>query len=175
MSKLMDLLQKEAGLQDQAKDLLSKGKGLASEYGGKAVDIAKNNKKAIGGAVAGAITGGGILARKLTGRQTMTEKAIGAVKKNPRVAAALAALGIGAGVVGAAKTAGEHAYDQMEFAKQAAEELADDCLAKLAFAEQLYKEASYVTDSLEKDASEVEGIESDGSALEAFLEELDAE
>ena len=168
MSKLMDLLEKEAGVADTIK-------ANATEMGQKAVGFAKANKKAVGGAVTGAVLGGGALLRKLTGRQTMTEKAVGAVKKNPRIAAALAALGIGAGVAGVAKTASEQAYDSMEFAKQAAEELVEDCLAKLEFAEQLYKEASYVTDSMTKHASEVDEIYSDGSALEAFLEELDAE
>ena len=168
MSKLMDLLEKEAGVEDQAKDGLLNAKG-------KVVAFAQKNTKAIGTAIgAGAgMVGLNSLRKKLN--PTMTEKAVGAVKKNPRVAAALAALGIGAGVAGAVKSASEHAYDSMELAKQAAEELAEDCIAKLEFADQLYKEACYVTDTLEKDASEVDEIDTDGSALEAFLEELDAE
>jgi hypothetical protein len=191
MSKLMDLLEKEAGIVDTGKAIVKN----VLEHPNGAVEgvkgFAKANAGALGGAAAGigAVAGAGLLAKavKPTGAGKLLSLAMNhpnaasTIARNPKATAAALALGVGGAgfALGKAasveKTAAEVAYDQMEMAKQAAEELAEESMAKLAFAEQLFLEASYVTDSLTKEASEIDALESDGSALEAFLEELDAE
>ena len=66
---------------------------------------------------------------------------------------------------------------EMELAKMAAYELAVESLEKLAYAEQLFEEADYVDAVYVKQASDGSdmGLETDGEALEAFLQELESE
>ena len=74
------------------------------------------------------------------------------------------------------KTASEVPNDA-ELAKVAAYEMALDAMEKFAFAEQLFDEADYVDQVYIKQASDGSDVEldSDGEALEAFLQELDSE
>ena len=67
--------------------------------------------------------------------------------------------------------------NEMELAKMAAYELAVESLEKLAYAEQLFEEADYVDNVYVKQASDGSDMEldSDGEALEAFLQELESE
>lgn len=177
MSRLLDLLQKEASLMDSARakavELGEQAKAKAGKGLAAAKEVAKANPKAVkaglGGAVAGAAALGTLFSRKAP---SAMDKGLSVVKKNPRAAALAAALGLTGGAL-VAKQASEQ-DDRLEFAKVAAQELAEDCLAKLAFAEQLYNEATYIDQAYVKQASEVKEIDSDGSALEAFLEELEA-
>lgn len=168
MSKLFERIEKDASMADT----LNTAKNQAGDLISKGVAGIKANPRVAAG-VAGAGVAGGALLKKVMAPKSVADQALAVAKKNPKVTAALAALGIGAGVAGAVKSASEVAYENMQFAKQAAEELATESLNKLAFAEQLYKEANYVTESLTKEASEIEDIDTDGSALEAFLQELD--
>ena len=191
MSKLAELLQKEAAgelavVPGEAarnvdplnyklrKAVAPKLQALMNSAPGKFV---RQNAKATGAGVTGLAIGAGVLANKMTSK-SLPQQAMAVARRNPKLTAALAALGLTAGAAGAVKaasekTAAEQAYENIELAKQAAEELAEESLSKLAFAEQLFNEANFVTDSLTKSASEVEDIETDGSALEAFLSELE--
>jgi hypothetical protein len=93
------------------------------------------------------------------------------VAKMTKKAKILEALGI-AGI----KTASQEP-NEIELAKMAAYEMAVDSLEKLAYAEQLFEEADYVDHVYVKQASDGSDIEleSDGEALEAFLQELESE
>lgn len=74
------------------------------------------------------------------------------------------------------KTAASEPND-MELAKMAAYEMATDALEKLAFADQLFTEADYIDTVYVKQASDGADMElnTNGEAIEAFLQELDTE
>lgn len=101
--------------------------------------------------------------------------------KKQKIVAALAAAGVfgtaGAAMKKKASLGDVEDVSDIELAKMAAYELGCEALEKLAYAEQLFDEATFVDEVYVKqaaDASELE-LESDGSALESFLQELETE
>lgn len=181
MSNLLDLIEKTAadgdiGFKDR---VMNAYKGVMENPDGKVKglqELAKSNPNAAKGAkgllAALGVGGAAVAGRKALAKPSMMDQAAKAVRKNPRFALGAAAAGLGG--IALAKNASEQ-DETLEFAKLAAQEMAEDCMAKLAFAEQLYNEATYVDQVHVKQASEVDEIDSDGSALESFLQELDNE
>lgn len=149
MSNLLDAIKLASDASDMNKEA-----GVASKAVSKAKDLIAHGRA------------------KVTGKMT----------KKQKILRALAAAGIVGGAAGGAalvnkKASAEPEISDFELAKIAAYELGCEALEKLAFAEQLYDEAEYVDQVYVKQAAEAEDIDldSDGSALDAFLQELEAE